>query len=150
MPKPNIWIIDTSVFTNILNIPGFNQNRGSIIENFKTRIRNEDMFFLPFVVLVETGNHIAQISGNAKFTKAIEFTQQVQNALNDETPWKPLRFPEKDDLREWIDGFPEKASQGIGFGDYSIIKDWEEQKNLFPSYSVRIWSLDSGLQGYES
>lgn len=30
-----------------------------------------------------------------------------------------------------------KDAEGIGFGDYSIIKDLEEQSNLFQGWSLR-------------
>ncbi|WP_439489178.1 hypothetical protein [Algoriphagus sp.] len=150
MAKPIIWIIDTSIMCNILNLPGKNQNRQAVISDFEDRFKAQETFFLPYVVLIETGNHIAQLNGNVKFTKAQEFVSLVEKALNGEIPFTPLKFPEKEDLIRWINGFPEKSGQGIGFGDYSIIQDWEEQKKLFGAYSVRIWSFDAGLQGYES
>jgi hypothetical protein len=150
MDRPNIWIIDTSVFLNILDVGGFNQNRAAIISDFRTRIEDGDTFFLPYAAILETGNHIAQLHGNVKFTKAEEFVTQVRLALTDQAPFNPLRFPEKDQVINWIEGFPEKAGQGIGFGDFSIIKDWEGQRAVYPGWSVRIWSLDQDLQGYES
>lgn len=150
MTRPNIWLIDTSVYMNVLDVPGFNQDRAVILQDFQSRIEAKDKFFLPFVVLVETGNHIAQLNGNIKFTKAEEFVAQVKKALEGETPFTPLKFPEKEKLLQWIDGFPAMSGRGIGFGDFSIIQDWEEQKLLFPAYSVQIWSLDSGLQAYST
>ncbi len=39
MAKHTIWIIDTSVFLNILDIPGYNQKRKSIISDFKIYIK---------------------------------------------------------------------------------------------------------------
>lgn len=150
MAKPNIWIIDTSIFCNILNVPGRSQNRQEILENFGEWIKAGDKFFLPYIVLIETGNHIAQLTGNVKFSKAQEFVEEVKKALNGETPFTPLKFPEKEEILAWIDGFPAFSGQGIGFGDYSIIQDWEDRKTAFPGWSVRIWSLDAGLQGYES
>ncbi|AWW30940.1 hypothetical protein DN752_12825 [Echinicola strongylocentroti] len=150
MSKPIIWLIDTSIITNILDIPGRNQDRSNVKGDFEDRIRNRDSFFLPYVTLVETGNFIAQLSGNLKRDKSLEFANQVKLALNNQAPWKPLRFPEKESLLLNIDKFPDYASRGIGFGDFSIIQDWEEQKNIFKAYSVKIWSLDEGLCGYES
>lgn len=150
MVKPNIWIVDTSIFCNILNVPGKNQSREEIIEGFEKGIMDGDKFFLPYVVLVETGNHIAQLNGNLKFTIAKEFVTMVEKAIKGLTPFTALKFPEKEDLLQWIAGFPEKSGAGIGFGDYSIIQDWEEQKRKFQSYSVRIWSLDEALRGYET
>lgn len=148
MAKPIIWIIDTSVFLNILDIPGYNQKRLSIISDFKIYIKNGDTFFLPYSALLETGNHIAQLNGNIKFVKAKENVKQVKLALENKAPFRPLKFPEKEDLFKWIDDFPEKAGTGIGFGDFSIIKDWEEQVKKYQGWSVKIWSLDRHLQGY--
>jgi len=145
-----LLIIDTSVFLNILDIPGYNQERLAVISNFGVYINNNDKFFLPYPALLETGNHIAQLNGNLKFTMAKKFVKEIKLALNDEVPYKPLKFPDKSDLLGWIEDFPEIAGKGIGFGDFSIIKDWEEQVKMFPSWSVRIWSLDQHLQGYYS
>ena len=150
MTKPIIWLIDTSILCNILDLPGFNQDRTEILGEFENRISSGDLFFLPFVVFIETGNHIAQLSGNYKYEFAQKFVHLVKQALNSEAPFKPLRFPEKDELLRIIDEFPEFAGKGIGFGDFSIIEDWKDQTSKFMAYSVRIWSLDSGLQGYES
>lgn len=150
MAKPIIWIIDTSVFLNILDIPGSNSDRDQILIDFRTRIANNDSFSIPYVVLIESGNPIAKLQGDLKFIKAQQFIKTVRQAFNNEAPFKPLRFPDRESFLDWLEGFPEMSSREIGFGDYSIIKDWEEQVSLFPAYSVRIWSLDAGLQGYES
>jgi hypothetical protein len=64
-------------FLNILDVGGFNQNRAAIISDFRTRIEDGDTFFLPYAAILETGNHIAQLHGNVKFTKAEEFVTQV-------------------------------------------------------------------------
>ena len=148
--KPIIWLIDTSVLLNVIDVPNFNQERRLILSQFKERIERNDTFLLPYAAIVETDNHIAQLKGDYKFIYANKFVSQVKAALNGDTPWKPLKFPTYEDLTTWLDGFPIKASEGIGFADYSMIKEWEEQAALFAAYSVRIWSLDKGLQGYES
>lgn len=150
MRKPIIWIIDTSVFLNILDIPGSNSDRDQILTDFNERVDNDDSFFIPYVVLVESGNPIAKLQGNLKFIKAQLFIRTVRQAFNNEAPFKPLRFPERESFLEWLEGFPAMASNEIGFGDYSIIEDWNELVKLLPTYSIRIWSLDAGLQGYES
>lgn len=148
--KPRLWLIDTSVFLNILDVPGFNQHREEVLSDFKTSIQRGDSFFLPYPCIVETGNHIAQLNGNIKYVMSQKFIEQIKQALHNEAPFKPLRFPEKEVLYQYIDGFPELAAQGIGFGDFTIIQDWKEQKELHKGYSVRIWSLDDHLQGYQS
>ena len=148
--KPIIWLIDTSILLNVLDVPGFNQERDSILREFKIRIERGDTLLLPYAAIVETGNHIAHLTGNYKFTYAEKFVKEVKAALNGNSPWKPLKFPTFEDLNIWLDNFPEYAGKGIGFADYSIIKEWEAQTELFAAYSVRIWSLDAELQGYET
>ncbi|HPR59234.1 MAG TPA: hypothetical protein PK915_12785 [Bacteroidales bacterium] len=148
--KPIIWIVDTSIFTNVLNVPGRNQDRINVLNDFHERIENKDTFLLPYAAIVETGNHIAQLNGNLKYDLAKVFSTQVKLAIEGGTPWKPLNFPTQKSLLKWLDHFPDFSCKGISFGDFSIIKEWEQQKELFNSYSVRIWSLDCNLQGYES
>ncbi len=149
--KPIIWLIDTSVLLNVMDVPNINQEQRALILNqFKERIERGDTFLLPYAAIVETGNHIAQLKGDYPFIYATKFVAQVKAALNGNSPWKPLKFPTNKDLNSWLDGFPKFASEGIGFADYSMIKEWEEQKPLYTAYSLRIWSLDKGLQGYES
>lgn len=150
MTKPIIWLIDTSILCNILDVPGSNQDRDKILQDFDVRIKRGDEFFLPYVAFIEAGNSIAQLSGNYKFDFAQKFVKITKQAMNNEAPFKPLKFPKKEDILRAIDDFPNHASRGIGFGDFSIIEDWKEQSSKFKQYSVKIWSLDQGLQGYES
>jgi len=147
---PVIWIMDTSIFTNILDVPGRNQNRKEVLSLFKSRIDTDDSFLMPYAAIIETGNHIAHLDGNYKYTYANKFIEQLKLAIEGQAPWKPMKFPTHEDLQRWLDNFPEFCGKGIGFGDYSIIKEWEAQKDLFKGYSVRIWTLDHDLQGYES
>lgn len=148
--RPIIWIMDTSVFTNVLNVPGRNQDRDEILELFKERIEGNDTFLLPYAAIIETGNHIAQLDGNYKYDYANKFIEQLKLAIEGKAPWKPMKFPTHEDLQNWLADFPAFCGKGIGFGDYSIIKEWEEQKEQFKAYSVRVWTLDDDLKGYES
>jgi hypothetical protein len=68
--KPIIWLIDTSVLLNVIDVPTFNQERALILRQFRERIVRGDTFLLPYPAIVETGNHIAQLNGNYKFTYA--------------------------------------------------------------------------------
>lgn len=60
--KPVIWIVDTSVFLNVLDVPHFNQKRGEVLADFERRINNKDTFLLPITSVIETGNHIARFN----------------------------------------------------------------------------------------
>jgi len=147
--KPVIWIVDTSVFLNVLDVPGFNQDREEVLDTYRQRIENEDSFFLPFTTILESGNHIAQLTnGNLRRRFAQRFCEEVQRSLAGDAPWKPLAFPREEELQEWLRDFPQHATSGIGLGDSLIIAQWREQCRMFEAYVVRIWSLDSDLQGY--
>jgi hypothetical protein len=145
-----VWLVDTSVLCNILDLPVRNQERVQVLSDFKKRIQDGNSFLLPYAVIVETGNHIAQITGNHKYNKAEEFVEYIKKAFNGDTPFTPLKFPSREDVLAWLDGFPKSCSSGIGFADYSTIQEWEYQRRTTPHYSVRIWSLDEHLKGYQS
>ncbi len=149
--KPVIWIIDTSVFLNVLDVPQFNQSREAVLNELKLRINNGDTFLLPITSVIETGNHIARINnGNQRQIFAQKFSDQVLASIEGKSPWKPLKFPEAEDVKKWLVGFPNAAQSGMGLGDHIIIKQWEEQCSKFAAYVVKIWSLDKlHLQGYE-
>ncbi|HMQ60455.1 MAG TPA: hypothetical protein PKE06_07295 [Flavilitoribacter sp.] len=148
--KPTIWIIDTSILLNVLDVPQFNQDRDNVLGDFRLRIRNEDTFLLPFTSILETGNHIAHINNDGQRLQfATKLKDTVSDSIKGNTPWKPLRFPDTEDLIKWLDDFPHSAQRGVGLGDHVIIKQWEEQCEKFKAYVVKIWSLDKDLRGYE-
>jgi hypothetical protein len=146
--KPNIWLVDTSVFLNVLDVPGRNQDRKEILPEFAFRIKQGDTFLMPYAVVVETGNFIAQLNGNHKLIFAKKFVEQVRKAINGEAPWKLMRLPTSGDILLWLDKFPALAATGVGFADFSMIQELKEQRKLFAAYEVQIWSLDGHLQGY--
>ncbi len=129
--KPIIWIVDTSVFLNVLKVPGLSQEQVQVFSDFEERLKRDDTFLLPYSAIVETGNFIAQLDGNYKYEFALKFIENVKQAIDGSVPWKPLKFPTIEVISSWLDSFPEFAGRGISFGDYSIIKEWEEQKEFF-------------------
>ncbi|MCB9280272.1 MAG: hypothetical protein H6562_15370 [Lewinellaceae bacterium] len=150
MEKPTIWIIDTSILLNVLDVPQYNQNRDEVLRNFRLRIKRVDTFLLPFTSILETGNHIAHINNDGQRLQFAEkLKKTVSDSINGDAPWKTLRFPEHKDLIEWMDSFPYSAQKRVGLGDHVIIKQWEEQCKRFRAYVVKIWALDNHLQGYE-
>ncbi|NJL11672.1 MAG: hypothetical protein HC913_00710 [Microscillaceae bacterium] len=149
-PKPILWLIDTSILVNILNFPDFNQDYEKVIKDFEERIKNGDTFLIPYATFVETGNHLAKLKGNLRFEFAKIFSKLVLSVLAQEAPFRALQFPDAEIIQEWIQDFPDDAAKGISFTDFTIIKEWEMQKDRYPAFSVRIWSLDDHLQGYDS
>ncbi|MEM9984733.1 MAG: hypothetical protein AAF804_06530 [Bacteroidota bacterium] len=148
--KPLIWIVDTSIFCNILDVPGRNQDREVVLDKFKQHIKQGDLHMLPFTTILETGNHIGQLGDSGSRKKhATHFVKTVEASVQGETPWRTIAFPDHQGIIPLIDGFHNQAERGVGFGDHLIIKHWEEACQQFPAYIVKIWSLDSHLAGYE-
>ena len=58
----SIVLLDTSIFMNILDVPGFNQDRDDVLDRFGDMIQAGDYFLLPMAAIRETGNHIAHLA----------------------------------------------------------------------------------------
>ena len=125
-----IVIVDTSIFLNVLDVPGRNQDRDEVLETLKDHIEAENHLLLPFAAIVETGNHIAHLSnGNDRRKYAEIFSEQTTKALEGEAPWKPMEVPDKKELLEWLRDFPDASMSEISLGDHSIIKQFKKMIN---------------------
>lgn len=154
-----IILLDTSIYLNVLDIPGYNQDRDDVLNEFQRCIENDDRFLLPLASVWETGNHIGDlIDGQTRRTYAGRFVADVRRAFNGEVPYRATHFPEREMFLQWLEGFPdvvmrnkspEKTREGVSLADLSIIKEWEHNCELHSMSRVRIWSLDSDLQGYD-
>ena len=60
-----IVIVDTSVFLNVLDVPGFNQDREADLARFRELIEAGANLLLPIAAIFEAGNHIAQLADGA-------------------------------------------------------------------------------------
>ena len=153
----NISLIDTSVYLNILDVAGFNQDRATILPEVTRRIEQTTLL-LPFVVILESGNHISKLpDGRVRRKCATRLVTDVARAVNGETPYAPTYFPARSEFLGWLADFPDFAMRnrssskphlGISLADYSIIKEWERTRELNPTKRVTIWSLDSDLGAY--
>lgn len=154
-----IVLIDTSVYLNVLDVPGFNQDRKEILREFQSRIQDNDHFLLPLAVVWETGNHVAHLAnGQMRRTYAQKLVDDVKKAFNEETPYRATHFPSRKEFADWLSDFPpaamrnksrQKPNEGTSLADLSIIKEWKRNCDLHPMSRVRIWSLDSDLAGYD-
>ena len=72
----NIRFVDTSIMTNILNIPSKNEHRDEIMQVFESLDPSVDFLVLPVSTIIETGNHIAHISdGRVRRDIAVRFSE---------------------------------------------------------------------------
>lgn len=154
----SVIILDTSIFLNILNVPGRNQDRAEVLADFGEYIQLGYTFILPMATIIETGNHIAQCGdGGTRRKVAQRFCQAVEAAFTGEAPYRPSDFPRNNEVLSWLAHFPDlagqnksatKTSEGTSFGDLSIIEEFNACKAKFPMTEISIWSLDSDLQAY--
>jgi len=146
-----ILILDTSVFMNILDIPRFNQHRNEVMAEFQAETKLLSSFYIPYGTILETGNHIAQIKKpHSILMFAEKFKKTLMGILNGEAEsWAIIGdSPDRKKIIQLLEDFPFKAQAGIGWVDATIIKEFEEQR--LGSQSVKIWSIDKHLKGYES
>lgn len=155
----SIVLLDTSIYLNILNVPGNNQDREEIFAEFKERIENGDYFLLPMATIWETGNHIADLpDGGCRYQYARGLVDDVQKALEGNSPYRATYFPDRSEFMKWVTDFPEhakrnksatKTTEGTSLADMTIIKEWEKTCERHSLSNVLIWSLDSDLCGYD-
>lgn len=146
----SIVVVDSTVMLNILDVPGRNQAREAVLTRLGELIEAGDHLFIPMAAIVEVGNHIAQVAKGAhRRATAERFVVEVRRALSNEAPWKPINFPSNDEVLGWLDAFPDSAMQGIGMGDLSIRKEWEELCRRHSLSHVWVWALDGDLAGLD-
>lgn len=145
-----VHFVDTSVLTELLNVPGLNERHEEINSEYLQLSKNGDIFVLPVAVLVETGNHIAHISdGRMRYQIADVFASLVKGALDGKNSWNVVPEIPPDVLQTILDQIPAQAQREAGFGDVSIIEQFNDYwKNRQPIGEMRIWALDKHLLGY--
>jgi hypothetical protein len=156
----DIVLLDTTVYLNVLDIPGRNQERTRIWDEFAIRVQHDDYFLLPMATIWEAGNHISRLAnGVLRYQYAQQLVTDVSAALNGNVPYRPTYFPDSAVFLAWLNDFPasaqrnkspQKTTEGISFSDLSIIKEWEQTRDLHSMSRVLIWSLDSDLSAYDT
>lgn len=156
----SIVLVDTSVYLNVLDVPGWNQDRNDVLQEFKDLIEGQHHFLLPMATIWETGNHIADlVTGKRRREFAQRLVGEVRKALDGTAPYRPTHFPDRAQFLEWLDCFPDyvmqqknpkKAREGISLSDLSIIKEWEQTRQRHPMSRVWVWSLDNDLLAYDT
>jgi hypothetical protein len=141
-----ICLIDTTIFLEILDVPGKAARHEDVIQELQRKMEDEETLFLHMATILETGNHIAQNGdGRQRRACALNFVSQVQDALNGKSPFKPISFLEKEHLQKWLSEFPEYAVQETSLGDLSIIHDFARLCRQSREREIHIWSQDGHL-----
>lgn len=102
----DIVLLDTSVYLNVLDVPGFNQDRGNILDEFVVRVEQGDYFLLPMATIWETGDHIADLAdGRLRRQFAQSLVEQVTQAFNNKAPFRTTYFPDSEVFLRWLGDF---------------------------------------------
>jgi len=151
----NIWLLDTSVLCELLRVPNCSDHYRQVTQELKRKIERRDTLLLPMTSIFETGNLIGQNGdGTQRRQAALRFVERVREAIQGKAPFQPTPFFEPEQVLGWLEQFPKWVQQsdsrgrGSGFGDLSIVQEWERQRQLNPGRQVRIWSLDEHLEVY--
>lgn len=108
------------------------------------------IFVLPIATLIETGNHIAQCSGD-RFSLATSLSQHLSNSADATSPWAAFTDQsglwEQASLLKLAKTWPKLAVGGTSIGD-ATIKDVAEYYAQ-AGCSVEILTGDEGLKAYQ-
>lgn len=82
MKGATVWFIDTSILLHVLRIyplskPG--KTRETVNRDFIDRLRSNDAFILPITSVIETGNHICQLSDGRRRRASAEKLNSYAN-----------------------------------------------------------------------
>ena len=151
----DVYFIDTSILTNILEIPGKCQDTTQVKIQFREYVKAGVTLILPLATIIETGNHIAHIpNGDTRREKAAMLSEYLRRTVANQAPWVYNHDEITDsELASIAAAFPDKAMQGIGIGDLSILEAYKKYCHQNGEHvHVHIWTLDHHLiamQQYE-
>ncbi len=153
-----IVFVDTSVLTNVLDVPGKNGERDVVLPLFREMAQDGSTLIIPIAAIIEVGNHIAQLPGDDRRDRASRFEGFLRRSLDGKPPWVVSGASwDSAFLRELVDGHPRRpgmvalCTSRVGTGDGSILLEVERyrQRSDVPSaVPIELWSLDQGLSTY--
>lgn len=83
-----VVFVDTSVLCEILAVPGKSQRVDAIKTELAERVRDGERLILPAAAIIETGNHIAQLSdGHSRRDRAEAFVRLLSSVTGPTPPW---------------------------------------------------------------
>jgi hypothetical protein len=152
-----ITFLDTSVLCELLKVPGKCQRAEEVEAEFRQRIKDGERFIIPVTAVIETGNHIAQASGDRR-AAAERFDHWLRMSVAGDAPFHVNLVAWDDDfLIKLCDG--DAASQSLtdlagsgqlGAGDVAILveRDRFVARSAYNRTHVRIWTLENTLAAY--
>jgi hypothetical protein len=151
----SISFIDTSILCNLVPVPGFDQQHEQILAEMGDRLNNGEEFILPITSVIETGNHIAQLSsGSARRQAATKLDALLRLICAGRAPWVLHDVAwDSSFLQQLLDGadtattYIDHAQAGVGAGDLCILTERQafSKRSRIPA---GIWTLDGGLAAH--
>lgn len=146
----SICLLDTSIFCNVLMVPGRCADQEEIVGEMESKIELGESLLLPLATIIETGNHIAHCPrGDQRRRAAKRLVDSIKAAAEGRAPWTPTRPLDIQEMLKWIDSFPGYAIKDASLADLTIIKEFDYFRELHPNRHIYIWSLDKHLRGYD-
>lgn len=152
-----VTFLDTSVLCELVEVPGKSQHRDEVRAEFGRRVSDGEQFVVPITAVIETGNHIAQASGDRR-SAAERLVGLLRAASAGEPPFA------LNEVR-WDGGFTAELCDGdstkqtlvdlagnglMGAGDVAILveRDRYIAATSMRRTDVRVWTLEQVLGAY--
>lgn len=99
----------------------------------------------------ETADHIADLSDGWGSGDAMHSGSETASLKRYATTRRGslIEFSEASRLAEWLDDFPDRATEELGLSDASILDAWQRACERHPNQRVYIWTLHQRLQAYD-
>lgn len=130
------FVLDTSYLLEFYGVPGFSEAsfRTRVRERIKAAVRRGDTLHVPFAVVFETANHIADAND---WTLAKRLRDDLRDSAANGIPWV-VRTAGDDTLLRVADLLElcerlhvEFAAQGIGLSDAAVIEHADRIKRRY-------------------
>lgn len=153
-----VLIIDTSILSVWLKIDWMDHaGPGNDLWNFdridakiKDEVNENTTLVLPLATIIETGNHIANSTGD-RYNLALCLCELIKNTANNQTPWAAFTVQnslwEKENLISLATKWPHLAASKLSLGDATITEVASYYSKM--RYKVEIFTGDLGLKAYE-
>jgi hypothetical protein len=136
-----------------------NQDRELVVEEFEILATTGNTLILPAAAVIETGNHIAQLSdGEVRRRRMEALSRILDQSAKSQTPWVVGKADwDSQFIQLLVDGSPDGtipnlvdlATRGVGVGDASILHEaraYRASTSVPSGQPIRIWTLDAGLR----
>lgn len=153
-----VLILDTSMLCCWLQVPG-KETCGKtgdqwdfqrVNAEIEKELKEKSTFVLPLASIIETGNHIAQATGD-RYTTATKLAQIMREAADSQSPWAAFtdqsELWDREGLKSLAERLPQMASQQISIGDLTITTVAEHYARA--GFEVEIFTADEGLKAYQ-